>query len=148
MARGMDLRSELIRSKLADIKDSVSLVETNLPQDFEDFSKLGLVKDGIYKKMEFAIENIIDICSIIVADLRLRKPENEDNIVEILVDNGIIDQKLGEKIRKMKGFRNIIVHRYGRIDDHLAHEILIENMNDFYDFISSIERFLEKAGCQ
>lgn len=148
MAREMGLRTELIRSKLADIEDSVSLVEVNIPQEIEEFSQLGLVKDGIYKRMEFAIENIIDICSIIVADLRLRKPENEDNIVEILVDNGIIDPKLGEKIRKMKGFRNIIVHRYGRIDDNLAHRILIENMNDFYEFLLSIDQFLEETGGQ
>jgi uncharacterized protein YutE (UPF0331/DUF86 family) len=46
----------------------------------------------------------------------------------------------------MKGFRNIIVHRYGRIDDLLAYKILTEHMGDIYEFMESIERFLEKTG--
>ena len=71
MTKKRALRIELIRSKMADIDESVSLVEANLPPSFEDFSELGLVKDGIYKRMEFSIESIIDILSIINSDLRL-----------------------------------------------------------------------------
>ena len=139
-----NLRTELIRSKLADIEESVSLVEENLPPSFEDFSRLGLVKDGIYKRMEYAIENIIDVCSIINSDLRLGVPESEESFVERLANVGILTQNMAEKTRRMKGFRNIIVHRYGRIDDLLAHKILTEQMDDFYEFIESIERFLDK----
>ena len=145
MARIRNLRTELIRSKLADIEESVDLVAENLPQSFEEFSKLGLVKDGIYKRMEFAIENIIDITSIINSDLHLSVPESEESFVENLVKNGILTQNLAEKTRRMKGFRNIIVHRSGRIDDLLAHKILTENMDDIYEFIESIERFLDKT---
>ena len=95
--------------------------------------------------MEFAIENIIDICSIISSDLRLSVPESEESFVESLANIGILTQNMAEKTRRMKGFRNIIVHRYGRIDDLLAHKILTEHMEDFYEFIESIERFLEKS---
>ncbi len=141
--RKRELRIEQIRSKLIDIEESVNLVERHLPQSFEDFSELGLVKDGIYKRMEFAIENIIDICSIINSDLRLSMPECEENIIESLVNKGILTQKMGNEIRKMKSFRNIVVHRYGKIDDIIAYTILKEQMDDFYEFIKSIERFLE-----
>jgi uncharacterized protein YutE (UPF0331/DUF86 family) len=95
--------------------------------------------------MEYAIENIIDICSIINSDLHLGIPESEESFVESLVNNGILNQSMADKTRKMKGFRNIIVHRYGRIDDMLAHKILTEHMDDFYEFIESIECFLEKS---
>ena len=90
--------------------------------------------------MEFAIENIIDICSIISSDLHFSVPESQESFVENLVKNGILTQNLAEKTRRMKGFRNIIVHRYGRIDDLLAHKILTEHMDDIYEFIESIER--------
>jgi uncharacterized protein YutE (UPF0331/DUF86 family) len=95
--------------------------------------------------MEFAIENIIDIFSIINSDLRLSVPESEESFVDSLVNIGILTKNMAEKTRRMKGFRNIIVHRYGRIDDLLAHKILTEHMEDFYEFIESIERFLEKS---
>ena len=145
MTKKRGLRIELIRSKMADIEESVRLVEANLPPSFEEFSDLGLVKDGIYKRMEYAIENIIDIISIINSDLRLSIPEDEESFIENLGRNGILTQKMVDKIRRMKGFRNIIVHRYGRIDDLLAYKILTENLEDFGEFIESIEQFLESS---
>ena len=49
MARIRNLRTELIRSKLADIEESVDLVAENLPQSFEEFSKLGLSRMNLQK---------------------------------------------------------------------------------------------------
>ena len=148
MTKKRGLRIELIRSKLADIEESVSLVEANLPPSFEEFSERGLVKDGIYKRMEFSIESIIDILSIINSDLRLSIPEDEEDVVENLGRNGILTQNMVDKVRRMKGFRNIIVHRYGRIDDLLAYKILKENLEDFGEFIESIEQFLEESSAR
>jgi len=36
-----------------------------------------------------------------------------------------------DKIHAMRGFRNIVVHRYGTIDDALAFSLLQENIGDF-----------------
>ena len=144
MTKKRALRIELIRSKMADIEESVNLVEANLPTSFEEFSELGLVKDGIYKRMEFSIESIIDILSIINSDLRLSIPEDEEDVVENLGRNGILTRSMVDKVRRMKGFRNIIVHRYGRIDDLLAYKILTENLQDFGEFMESIDQFLEE----
>ena len=148
MTKKRDLRIELMRSKMADIEESVSMVEANLPPSFEEFSELGLVKDGIYKRMELAIESIIDILSIINSDLRLSIPEDEEDVVENLGLKGILTQNMVDKVRRMKGFRNIIVHRYGRIDDLLAYKILTENLKDFGEFIESIEQFLEESSAR
>ncbi len=138
------LRAEQIRTKLVEIEESTDLVKENLPHSFEDFAELGLVKDGIYKRMEFAIENVFDICAIINSDLRLELPESDEGILENLVNRGILTREMSEMIRKMKGFRNIIVHRYGKIDDEIAYRNLVNNIDDFYRFIDQVEDFLEK----
>ena len=98
--------------------------------------------------MEFAIESIIDILSVINSDLHLSIPEDEEDVVENLGRNGILTQNMVDKVRRMKGFRNIIVHRYGRIDDLLAYKILTENLKDFGEFIESIEQFLEESSAR
>lgn len=115
-----------------------------MPADLEGFLKLGLVKDGIYKKIEFAIENIIDICSIINSDLRLGSPETEDSIFDNLEKNKILNKKALDLIREMKGFRNILVHKYGDIDDERAFETIKEGLKDFEVIIKEIETFLRK----
>lgn len=142
--RKRELRSEQIRAKLAEIEGSVALVEENVPDSFEEFSKLGLVKDGIYKRMEFAIENVYDICAIINSDLKLDMPESDEGILENLEHNEILTKDMIDKVRRMKGFRNIVVHRYGKIDDRVTYSILANNIDDFYRFIEQIENFLDR----
>ena len=144
--KARQLRENLIRSKMTEIMESIDLVRENLPDSFEDFSRLGLVKDGIYKRTEFAIENVFDICAIINADLLLEMPENDYGIVENLAKRDILTHEMAEKIRKMRGFRNIMVHRYGRIEDEIAYSILRNSLDDFGQFIDLIERFLETRG--
>ena len=137
------MRKEIIRTKIKEIEESIELVGENLPDTFEEFSSMGLIKDGIYKRIEFAIENVFDICAIINTDLELGIPGDDEEIVENLVKNTILSEEMREKLKLMKGFRNIVVHRYGKIDDNLAFEILKKNIRDFYDFIRRVEEILE-----
>ncbi|HJH26775.1 MAG TPA: DUF86 domain-containing protein [Methanophagales archaeon] len=137
------MRKEIIRTKIKEIEESIELVGENLPGTFEVFSSMGLIKDGIYKRIEFAIENVFDICAIINTDLELGIPGDDEEIVENLVKNTILSEEMREKLKLMKGFRNIVVHRYGKIDDNLAFAILKKNIRDFYDFIRRVEEILE-----
>ncbi|MHA2296319.1 MAG: type VII toxin-antitoxin system HepT family RNase toxin [Candidatus Hodarchaeales archaeon] len=138
------LRIELIIKKLEQIKHNISIIRNNLPQRAEEFEKLGLVKDGIYKRVEYSIELVIDICSIINRDLRLGIPNSESDIIDNLVKHEIITPELKDKIRGMKAFRNVIVHRYGRIDDIIAYDMLNENLSDFNDFEKEITNIIKK----
>lgn len=138
------MRPDIIRNKMKEIQESVYLVETNLPPNFDDFMELGLVKDGIYKRIEYSIENVWDICSIINSDLSNGIPHDEENILDNLINTGILDKDIGEKLKLMKGFRNIVVHRYGSIDDKLAFQTLQEHLEDFQYFIQQVEEFLSR----
>jgi hypothetical protein len=42
------MREQIIRTKLQEIEESIELVEAHLPNTFEEFSMMGLVKDGMY----------------------------------------------------------------------------------------------------
>ncbi len=44
----------------------------------------------------------------------------------------------------MKGFRNILIHRYAHVDDEIVYQNLTDYLDDFYDFRKAIESYLEK----
>lgn len=138
------MRIDVIRTKIKEIEESLKLVEKHLPKKFEEFSDLELIKDGMYKRMEFCIENVFAICAVINTDLELGIPESDENIVDNLMRNKVISDKIGEKLKSMKGFRNILVHRYGRINDEISFEIMNEHLQDFFNFIEEIETFIDK----
>ena len=138
------MRKEIIEKKRADIIDTINIVSYNFPHNFLEFHSLGLVKDGLYKRLEYAIESVLDICSVINSDLNLGFPETEDNIIDHLESKKIFDKKTVNIIREMKKFRNVLVHKYGDIDDKKAFEDIKKGLKDFEIIISEIEKFLKK----
>ena len=144
MIKKREFRKKEIEDKLKDILDSINIIEEAFPQDFDSFESLGLSKDGIYKKIEFAIESIIDICNIINSDLRLGTPETEDDIINNLDKRKVLTKETINLIKEMKGFRNILVHRYGEINDKKAFDTIKEGLKDFELIIKEIEDFLKR----
>ena len=101
------------------------------------------MRDAIYKEIEFSIELIIDICAIINSDLDLGTPETEDSIIDNLENKKILPEKIVKIIREMKGFRNILVHKYGELNDEQAFESIKDGLQDFDLIIKEIEMFLK-----
>lgn len=138
------LRTDIIKTKLKIIEENIQLVKDNLPSSLKAFKALGLIKDGIYKRVETSIQEVISICSVINTDLKLGIPSNRDDIIISLIRKNIISKKLGDKVKQMKGFRNFLVHRYGRIDDEIAFNDIKKGFLDFDLFKEEILNFLKK----
>jgi uncharacterized protein YutE (UPF0331/DUF86 family) len=136
------IRHDLIHVKIQEIREGIDLVRSNLPVSYEDFLRLGLVKDGIYKRTEYAIETVLDVCAILNSDLKLGIPGQDEDILVHLTENGILTGEMAGKVRGMKAFRNIVMHRYGTIDDQIAFTLLVERIGDFDLFCKDIEQFL------
>jgi uncharacterized protein YutE (UPF0331/DUF86 family) len=71
-------------------------------------------------------------------------PESEDQILDNLKNKKIFDKKTMLLIQDMKKFRNILVHKYGEINDEQAFENIKEGLKDFETIINEIEKFLKK----
>ncbi len=125
------MRIDLYIAKFDLIKENVRLIQENLTDNLEDFMKLGLVKDGIYKRYEYSVELIIDVVAMINADLKLGIPNGTIDVLEQLQKREILNLEMVEKIKGMRGFRNILVHRYGRLDEELAYDIIKSKLSDF-----------------
>jgi uncharacterized protein YutE (UPF0331/DUF86 family) len=139
------VRDAIIRIKLQEMTESVDMVKEHLPDSVDSFERLGIVKDGIYKRVEYAIEDVFDVCAILNADLHLGVPGTDEDILGNLVQHGVLAPGTRQNLKAMKGFRNIVVHRYGAIDDALAFSILNEHIGDFALFRQEIEHVLQSV---
>ena len=131
-----------ILNKLAEAKESVTLVRENLPHTYEGFYAMKkLERDGIYKNIEFAIQNILDVCAILVKDEGLQIPGSDDDILTELLNARIMKDTVVDIIREMKGFRNFLVHRYGVLDDEIYNDIKT-GLRDFTTIFNEIESII------
>lgn len=139
------MKKDRVRQKLKEIEESLDIIQEGLPLEARDFKALGLVKDGIYKRLEFCIQNLIDIFSLIYSSLNLGVPSSLDDIFEGLVKKKIFSEEIISLVLEMKGLRNILIHRYGKIDDDIVHDLLTERLSDFKRIILVIDNYLAKG---
>jgi uncharacterized protein YutE (UPF0331/DUF86 family) len=108
-----------------------------LPASFEEYKKVEK-RRACERLLQISIECVIDICGLMVIGLRLGLPAEEDDLFDKLEQAGIITSSRKESLKEMKGFRNILVHEYGQVNDMIVYEILQNNLNDFEAFKQEI----------
>lgn len=105
-------------------------LEDIMPGNYETYQKIEK-KRACERLLQVSIESVLDICAQVVIELRLGLPSEEDDIFEKLEQAKIISSATKETLKRMKGFRNILVHEYGHIDDRLVFDVLKNNMEDY-----------------
>ena len=93
--------------------------------------------------MQICIETVLDICNIILSDLKLGLPSDEEDVFDKLSEKKVISKKLADILSEMKGFRNILVHKYGEVQDEKVFENL-DKLEDFDKFKDEIIKFLRE----
>lgn len=81
-----------------------------------------------------AIRICIDVASHIVSDDKLGTPDTMADLFIILSHNRILPHDFGEKLAKMVGFRNLLIHEYIEIDLEKVHGVIQDNLSDFDRF--------------
>jgi uncharacterized protein YutE (UPF0331/DUF86 family) len=86
-----------------------------------------------------SIQIIIDLSCSFVAEKNLGIPKNYSECIMLIVSNKYLDKDLGERIMRMVGLRNLLVHEYGIIDVQRLYEYL-DHLNDIRDFAIAISK--------
>jgi uncharacterized protein YutE (UPF0331/DUF86 family) len=131
-----------ILSKLDELNSYLVELEEVMPKNYEGYVNSIEKKRSCERLLHISVECVIDVCSLMVKGLRLGLPSGEEDLFERLERKKIISGRMKEKLKLMRGFRNVLVHRYGEVDDELVFENL-KSIEDFKDFSKEITSFLK-----
>ncbi|MEW6233153.1 MAG: DUF86 domain-containing protein [Chloroflexota bacterium] len=92
-----------------------------------------------------AIECCPDIANHIISSEKLRAPEDYKDTFNVLNEAGILPTDFAATMQDMAGFRNLVVHLYGSVDNAQVWEILQADLGDFDRFVDYVMRFLEST---
>lgn len=90
------------------------------------------------------VEACIDIANYIISAKGFRRAEEYSEMFEVLKEEGIMGEDLATRLEGMARFRNLLVHRYGEIDNRRVLEIVKHNLKDVEEFEKEIERFISR----
>ena len=133
-----------ILSKFVEIDSYLEELDEIKPLEFEDYEGSILNKRSIERILQISIEVVLDICNLLVSDLNLGIPADEDSVFDKLRKKKIISKKLYDILIEMKVFRNVLVHKYGAIEDEKVFEVLTDKLDDFQIFKEEILKFVNK----
>lgn len=88
--------------------------------------------------LQIAIQACLDVASHIVSDQRLGEPRTNHEMFDLLERGGWLETDLALTMRKMVGFRNILVHGYTAVDPDIVAEILRTRLGDFDAFVAAV----------
>ena len=94
------------------------------------------------RNIQIAVQAVLDICSHVVADLKLEVPDEHKQAFAILAKNKVIPQSLAKTLTGMAGVRNVLVHEYLDIDHERLYSIISLNLSDFEKFVKVISKLL------
>lgn len=103
------------------------------PTSFEDFLRIEK-KRACERLLQISLECVIDIAGLLVKGQRLGLPGKEDDLFDKLEQSGTITPTMKATLRRMKGFRNVLVHDYAHIDDIVIYDTLRSRLDDFVEF--------------
>lgn len=100
--------------------------------------------DLIERRLQTAIEAVINISEHLVTGLNLAHPDTAKDAILTLGKSKIIDQELADKLGEASDMRNILVHLYTDIKLERVAEAATQGLGDLRKFAKKINEFLEK----
>jgi uncharacterized protein YutE (UPF0331/DUF86 family) len=140
----MSLEREVIEGKFDIIDRNLRFLEeikTLSPEQFvESYRDIQAAKYSLLEIMEACI----DIANYVISAKGFRRAEEFSEMFKVLKEEGVIGKELATKLEDMARFRNLLVHRYGEVDNRRVLEIVKHNLKDIEEFEKEIEKLIEE----
>ena len=113
----------LVLRKIERIDAYLKQVRQKRDPGFEVFRKDIDLQSIVLFNLIQSIQASVDIGAHIISDSEWGVPGSQSDIFEILAQHKIISKQLSQRMIKMVGFRNRIVHEYEKIDLRIVYDV-------------------------
>ena len=129
---------DLVLSKASSVKRHLNRIKEKRDTDLKTFLKDLDRQESILFNLQMAIQNCIDIAAHIISEEGVGVPGSTNEMFYLLEDNGYISVDITEKMVKAVGFRNFIVHEYGKVELKQVFEVAKKEIEDLEKYLLSI----------
>jgi uncharacterized protein YutE (UPF0331/DUF86 family) len=100
------------------------------------------LKGALERYLYLLCQSAIDLGEALIALKSFYQPGSYAEIFQTLKEKGIISPELTQKLIKMTGFRNAIIHDYQKFDFGIAYQVLMAGIDDIKEFELTIKKYL------
>ena len=128
-----------IQSKAQFIQDNLVLLRAWSKLEEKDFVEDPRTFYAAVHALQISIEAMLDVLSHIVARLHLGAPTTDREMLEALLQKGLISQEHFQIYADMTKFRNKVVHGYIDVDAKIIYATMQKRLSDFDLFFADLK---------
>ena len=138
----MSLNADLIRTRCAEIEESVGRLERfgAMPREAVLADQDAL--DVVCYRLLVAIEASFALCYHVSAQRLRRVPEDYAGCFGLLAEAKLIPPDLANRLQDMARFRNLLVHMYWKVDYGQVFEVVARDLGDLRGFAAAMAGLL------
>ncbi|ASJ08886.1 hypothetical protein A3L11_06470 [Thermococcus siculi] len=123
------------------VLESIEVIRRGMPSSLEEFKSMGLARDGIYKRLEFAIGLVLEGLAEMAREQGIMAISYGD-VVASLKERSLIPGDVAEKAAFLAQLREVLIYDYDLVND----EIAFRDMGEYLQFIEDVMAHLEGYG--
>lgn len=130
--------ADLLLLKAGNVRRHLKRAREKCDPDLTEFLSNLDHQDIVCFNLQMAIQNCIDIAAHVMSAQGSSVPGSVNEMFYFLEENGLLSTYLVERMVKAVGFRNLLVHEYGKLDLKEVFEIAQHHSKDLDRFILSL----------
>lgn len=136
------INKELVQGKMSDVGSYFRELEPILKEDARQIIADHLKLRTVERLFQLIVDTAIDINTHIIAESGFVVPEDYQSTFTILAENKVMPTEFALKIAPSVGLRNLIVHKYGRVDIKKMVEDVKSEVGQYKDYLKCMDKFL------
>ena len=130
--------NDIVINKIQSIQRCVRRAREEYQADPDGFVTNYTRQDAALLNVLRACETAIDLANHVIRVNKLGIPVSSADSFRLLGTERIIDARLAERLEKMVGFRNTIIHQYTKTDLRIVKAVIVSELDELLAFADRI----------
>jgi len=132
---------DVVINKIQSIQRCVRRAREEYQADPDGFATNYTRQDAALLNVLRACETAIDLANHVIRTNRLGIPVYSADSFKLLRAERIIGARLAERMEKMVGFRNTVVHQYAEVDIRIVEAVIVTELDELLAFADRIREY-------
>jgi uncharacterized protein YutE (UPF0331/DUF86 family) len=136
---------DLIKAKMASIQGYYGELEPILKEGTKEIIENNLKLHTVERLFQLIVDTTVDINTHIIAESNFDIPVDYQSTFPVLAEKKILPMDFAVKIAPSVGLRNLIVHKYGKVDIRKIVDDIRNEISQYLEYLKYIRQSLEKS---
>lgn len=134
----------LIKSKINDILGYLDELHPILQEEARIIIDNNLKLRTVERLFQLIVDTAVDINTHIIIESGFHVPDDYQSTFVVLAENGIVSKEFALKIAPSVGLRNLVVHKYGKVDIKKMVDDIKAEIGQYEDYLHYVDTFIGK----